>query len=225
MADRNILTHAGKGASLDSSDQAQNSNAFSSTTEEQTGATYEVVYTDQGKLIELNNASMVCTLDAIADIVVAMDTGVDNFSVTLKNTNSATATITPTTDNIDGATGLSLAQHESITLQTNAADDEWHVKSSREAIYAGRVPAALIGGATLPAGWSAANPGTGVYTITHSLGLASTQYAVVLTIANSSGNTYLAKATSIGTDSFTCVTESEDGTNVDVGHSFIMMVP
>ena len=225
MANRDITSRAGKGAALNIGDHDQNLNALSSTSEEQTGATYEVVYTDHGKLIELNNASMVCTLDAIADIVAAMDTGVDNFSVTLKNTNSATATITPTTDNIDGATGLSLAQHESITLQTNAADDEWHVKSSRDAIYAGRVPAALIGGATLPAGWSAANPGTGAYTITHSLGLASTQYAVVLTIADSSGNTYLAKTTSIGTDSFSYVTEREDGTNVDVGHSFIMMIP
>jgi len=124
MADRDVVSRDGKGAALNIADHDQNLNAYLSTSEEQTGATYEVVYTDHGKLIELNNASMTCTLDAIADIVAAMDSGVDNFSVTLKNTNAAAATIErSSTDTIDGKTSIILNTNETLTLQTNAADD------------------------------------------------------------------------------------------------------
>ena len=153
-----------------------------------------------------------------------MDSGLDTFSVTLKNTNSATATINrSSTDTIDGATSLTLGMNESVTLQTNTAGDGWLKKQDKQTMYAGRLPAALIGGATLPAGWIADNPNTGTYLITHSLGLASSQYAVVVTIASST--TAIAKVTSIGPNNFNIVTEQTDGTNVDFGSSFIMMLP
>jgi len=193
MADRDVVSRAGKEAALNIADHDQNLNAYLSTSEEQTGATYEVVYTDHGKLIELNNASMTCTLDAIADIVAAMDSGVDNFSVTLKNTNAAAATIErSSTDTIDGKTSIILNTNETLTLQTNAADDEWLQMSDGLSIYSGYVIYPSPGsGSELPDGWSAASSGTGIFTITHTLGTnrysasatAITGTAVVVTIS------------------------------------------
>ena len=224
MADRDVTTRVGKTASLNIADHNQNINAFISTSEEQTGATYEVVYTDQGKLIELNNASMVCTLDAVADIVAASDTGVDNFMVTLKNTNASEATINrSSTDTIDGKTSITLTLNQSITLQTNAAGDGWLNKQQSQSIYAGRVngndPA---GSSFLPDGWSAASSGTGSYTITHNLNLSSHDYAVIITM-NIAGP-LIAKVVSTAANDFNYLIEQTDGTNTNATSSFIVMV-
>ena len=226
MSDRDVVTRAGKGASLNISDHDQNINAFVSTSEEQTGATYEVVYTDQGKLIELNNASMVVTLDAIADIVAASDSGVDNFMVTLKNTNTATATINrSSTDTIDGETSITLTQNQTITLQTNAAGDGWLEKHRKHDIYSGKIDGAdPVGSSTLPAGWSSLTTGTGDYRVTHNLSLATSDYAVLITVDTSTG-TVISRVTSIGLNSFHYTTELANGTNVNSSASFIIMIP
>ena len=227
MSDRDVVTRAGKGASLNIANHDQNINAFISTSEEQTGATYEVVYTDQGKLIELNNASMVVTLDAIADIVAAMDSGLDTFSVTLKNMNAATATINrSSTDTIDSGTSLSLNQYESVTLQTNAAGDKWLMKSDAPQIYGGRVPADAGGELYIPPGWTITYVSTGRYTVTHNLGLSSAvNYPVVLTVKDAGSASYTIKTVGIGPNFF--VYEIKDSSNVvsDQESSFIMMIP
>lgn len=129
MADRDIVTRSGKGSALSSSDYDQNVKSLNGTVEEQTGTTYSVVYTDQGKTIELNNATMVCTLTAIATIHGQIDT--DNFTVTLINTNAAAATVNrSSTDTfIGGATSLSLTQGQSVTLQTDSSGAIWNINS------------------------------------------------------------------------------------------------
>ena len=129
MSNRDIITSVGKGTSLTQAEHDQNHKSFAGTVEEQTGTTYEVVYTDQNKTIELNNASMVCTLDAIADLHTAIDT--DNFKVTLKNTNATAATVQrSSTDTIDGETSITLVENEVITLQTDTTGGEWTIKST-----------------------------------------------------------------------------------------------
>ena len=225
MADRDVVSRAGKGAALNIADHDQNLNAYLSTSEEQTGATYEVVYTDHGKLIELNNASMTCTLDAIADIVAAMDSGVDNFSVTLKNTNAADATIDrSSTDTFDGRTSLTLAANSTITLQVNAANDTWLIKSEKVTVYGGIVhstnPAGL---STLPGGWSASSPGTGIYTITHNLGIDN--YGVVVSAGQLTSPIYVAGVSSHGNNSFTArVFRISTEALTDVGFDFCLII-
>jgi len=134
MADRDLVSRSGKGAALTSADHDQNLNALASTTETQTGATYEVVFTDHNKLIELNNASMTCTLDAVADIAAAIDSGVSDFRINLFNLNSAAATVSPTgSDTINGVNAsITLLQYESVILQTNTAGDGWDIVGVRK---------------------------------------------------------------------------------------------
>jgi hypothetical protein len=133
MADRDITTRAGKGSALTSANYDQNVNGLNGTVDAVVSATYEVVYTDQGKTLELNNASMVCTLDNIADIEALIDT--DNFLVRLRNINAAEATVNATTDTIDGDSSITLQQDESVVLQTNAAGDEWGIVSRKIDTY------------------------------------------------------------------------------------------
>jgi putative NADH-flavin reductase len=129
MANREIITSVGKGTALTQAEHDQNHKSFAGTVEEQTGTTYEVVYTDQNKTIELNNASMVCTLDAVLDIHSAIDT--DNFEVTLKNTNATAATVQrSSTDTIEGSTSITLVENEVVTLQTDTTGGEWTIKSN-----------------------------------------------------------------------------------------------
>lgn len=130
MADRDIITRAGKGSALSATDNDQNLKALAGTVEEQTGTTYTVVYTDQNKTIELNNSSMVCTLTAISTIAGQIDT--DNFEVTLINTNSTAATVNRSgTDTFTGgATSMTLQQGQSVTLQTDSTGGVWQHKVS-----------------------------------------------------------------------------------------------
>ncbi len=126
MADRNVLTRAGVAAPLNATEHDQNHNSFAGTVDEKTGATYTAVYTDQNKTLELNNASMDCTLDAIATIAAAADT--DDWKVWLKNINAADATISrSSTDTFDGATSLTLKQNEAVLLQTKADGTAWNI--------------------------------------------------------------------------------------------------
>jgi len=153
MANRDILTRAGVAAPLSATQHDQNMASLAGTVEEKTGTTYTVVYTDQNKVIELNNASMVCTLDAIATILAAIDTA--NFKVSLKNTNAASATINrSSTDTIDGATSISLAQNETVTLITNAAGTIWLLMDPPIIEAGSKV---LFYQATAPTGWTRDN--------------------------------------------------------------------
>lgn len=128
MANRNIVTRSGKAASLNGGDYDQNVNSLNGTTEQQIGTTYEVVYTDNGKTIELNNAAMTCTLDAVADIHTAMDSGLSNFIIKIKNINAADADVVRSgTDTVDGATSITLSQYESIIVQTDSTGGLWNI--------------------------------------------------------------------------------------------------
>ena len=128
MADRDIVTRAGKAAELDSTDYDQNVKSHDGTVEEQTGATYTVLFTDQNKTIELNNASMAADLTAIATIHAAIDT--DNFTVILINTNSADATVARnSTDTfLGGGTSITLKQNEGVRLQTDSTGAIWRTE-------------------------------------------------------------------------------------------------
>lgn len=129
MADRDIVTRAGKGSALSSTDYDQNVKSHDGTVEEQTGATYTVTYIDQNKTIELNNASMVCTMTAIATLHSQIDT--DNFTVTLVNTNSTAATVNRgSTDTFSGGlTSITLAQNQAVTLQTDTTGAIWNIRA------------------------------------------------------------------------------------------------
>lgn len=126
MANRDVITRAGAGVALNATQNDQNLSSLASTTEEQTGSTYAVAFTDQNKLIELNNAAMVCTMPDVATTITSSDT--TSWHVVLKNTNAADATINPTGANtFDGASSLTLVQNETVVLQTNAANNNWLV--------------------------------------------------------------------------------------------------
>lgn len=126
MANRDIVTRTGKGAALTAANHDQNMNSLAGSVDQKTGTTYTVVYTDQGKTIELDNATMTCTIDEVATIAAAIDT--DNWFVAIKNINAADATIVRSgTDTFDGETSLTLSQNQSVIIQTNGAGDGFNV--------------------------------------------------------------------------------------------------
>jgi len=148
MANTDIVTRSGKGAPLSAIDHDQNMNGLSGVVEQQTGTTYTVVYTDQGKTIELNNAAMVCTLDSIATIAAAIDTS--NFRVTLKNIFAGAATVQrSSTDTIDGLTSITLANNESITLQTDNTGGIWTIYATGRVISDATLTTPAINGGTI----------------------------------------------------------------------------
>ena len=133
MADTNLVSRSGKGSTLTAADYDQNIEGLNSASETITSATHEILYTDHGKLIELDNATMVCTLDSVSDIQTAMDSSVSDFRVTLKNINAAMASvIRSASDTIDDAATIYLRFNESVTLQTNAAADGWAIVGNRD---------------------------------------------------------------------------------------------
>ena len=126
MADRDIVTRAGKGSALSATDYDQNLNGLHGSVDSKTSSTYTVLYTDQGKTIQLNHSTMVCTLDELATITAAIDT--DSFLVRLKNLNAAACTInTADAAQIDGNNSIQLTQYESVVLQINNAGTGWNV--------------------------------------------------------------------------------------------------
>lgn len=128
MANSDVVTRTGKGAALSAGNYDQNVDSLSGIVEEQTGATYTVVYTDQNKTIELNNASMTCTMDAIATIAAAIDT--TKWRIKLKNTNAADATVDrSSTDTFDGATSLTLKENECVELEIDSGGTHWNIVS------------------------------------------------------------------------------------------------
>lgn len=223
MANRILISSAGLGAAINQAQHDVNLNALNSTTETQTG-TYEVVYTDHGKLIELNKSSMVCTLDAVADIVAAMDTGIDDFHVTLKNINATTASIVrSSTDTIDGATSLTLVKNESVTLQFNAAGNGWSIVNTKQAVFGGDVDGNNPSGTSvLPTGWSASTPSSGRFTVTHNLG--TTNYGVSITIEASSVG-YVAVLAGVAANTFTydVVRTSTDTVTASASARFVLV--
>ena len=154
MANRDIITRTGNAAALTAAQHDQNHNSFAGTVETQTGATYTVLFTDQNKTIELNNASMVVTLPAIATLATQIDT--DNFRVTLLNINATACTINRSgTDTIaDGSsTSATINQWEAITLQTDTAGGRWNILNSRPVtsatLYTPTISSPVITGGTI----------------------------------------------------------------------------
>ena len=122
-----IITRSGKGAALTHNEMDTNLDSLSGIVEQQTGATYTVVAADQGRTVELNNASMVCTLDAIATIAAAIDTS--NFRVTIVNVNAADATLNASgAETIRGVSSITLSQEEAVTVEIDATTANWRVK-------------------------------------------------------------------------------------------------
>ena len=131
MANRDVVTRSGKGTALDATDHDQNLSSLASTVEAQSGTTYTVVYTDQNKTIEFTNAgTKAVTLTAIATILGGSGTDTDSFHVTLRNTGAGDCTVSrSSTDTIEGATSWVIEQDEEITIETNAAGNEWIIKA------------------------------------------------------------------------------------------------
>ena len=155
----------------------------------------------------------------------------DDYEVTVTNVGTDVVTVTTQgTDTVDGLAqpgDFRVQAGASYTFKVNAGKDGYIINKGRESLYAGRVSGSNpVSSSTLPAGWSAATSGTGVYTVTHSLGLASSQYAVCLTIHDSTGTfQYVSGNVSVGPNTFTYTLERVDGTNANLGCSFIMMLP
>lgn len=143
MANRDIITRAGKGAPINATEHDKNINSWNTTVEAIATATYTVVYTDQNKILELNNAAMVVTLDLIATIAAAIDTGA--FKVTLRNINAADATVNVTApDTMDAdannnTTSMTLSQYQIVTFETDAAGTKW-MKLSSGASFGPTIP-------------------------------------------------------------------------------------
>jgi hypothetical protein len=189
---------------------------------------YEAVEDDNRKTYECTS-TWDFTLPVAATIVNPPTTNNNDYEVTVANVGVGTITVkTQGADTLDGlaATGdLEVPSGASYTFKVNAGLDGYIVKNARQSLYAGRVTSSTTS-STLPAGWSASTSATGVYTITHNLGLASSQYAVVLTVHYSTGvYQIVARTTSIGPNSFHYTVERVDGTDIALGVSFIVSIP
>ena len=168
------------------------------------------------------------TLPVASAIVNPAVTFNDDYEVTVTNVGVGTITAkTQGTDTLDGLAqpgDFRVQAGASYTFKVNAGKDGYIINKGRESLYAGRVTSTTIS-STLPAGWSASTSATGIYTVTHSLGLASSQYAVCLTVHSSSGTyQYVARNTSVGPNSFNYTVERVDGTDAALDCSFIMML-
>lgn len=112
--------------------------ALNGVTETKTTPTYTVVAADQNKIIELNHATMVCTLDLIATIAAAVD--VPSFRVTLRNINNADATIQVTAPNtmdvdaVGNSASMVLSKNQSITFGISTSQTNWMKLSSGASI-------------------------------------------------------------------------------------------
>lgn len=143
MANRDIITRAGKGVPITATEHDKNINSWNTTVEVVSTATRTVVYTDQNKILELNNAAMVVTLDLIATIAAAIDTG--SFKVTLRNINAAAATVNVTgpdtmdADANNNTTSMTLSQYQVVTFETDGAGTKW-MKLSSGASFGPTIP-------------------------------------------------------------------------------------
>lgn len=87
----------------------------------QTGTSYEVVLSDAGKIIEMNNASAnTVNIPANASVAFPVDTRIDIIQY-----GAGATTVTITTDTLTGAAGVQ-AQYYMVSLWKRAAT-EWVV--------------------------------------------------------------------------------------------------
>jgi len=179
MADKSIILRSVQGAALNATQNDQNLDSLAGVVDAQTGTTYTVLYTDQNKTIELNNASMVCTLSAISTIAAAIQSS--KWKVTLKNINATAAEVkNNAADTIDGtdysSTGISLKQYEAITLQINNAGTGWIIIGDKSETFASiDVNGGAIDGTTV----GASSASTGAFTtLTGTVVTASTSLTV-----------------------------------------------
>jgi len=113
----------------------------------------------------------------------------DDYEVTVTNVGTGDITaITQGADTLDGvaATGdFVIPRNESYTFKVNAGKDGFIVTACVvDRIYAGYINGTSVGSSELPANWSAADDGTGQYTITHNLGTA--RYSATATVLSGS---------------------------------------
>jgi len=97
------------------------------------------------------------------------------------------------------------------TLDVVYADIEANLSTATASlpIYAGYVDSAGTA-EVLPSGWTATNDGTGLYTVTHNLGLTAAQCSVVAN-TNAAGTRSKCDVTSVGTNSFGVDISSDSG--------------
>lgn len=86
----------------------------------------------------------------------------------------------------------------------------------------GGIVASTGTGRLLPSGWSSLKTGTGNYTITHNLGLTSTTYAVVATLAG--GGTGFVEIDAQSANSFNVDTFSSTSSLTDHQFNFVVIV-
>lgn len=86
----------------------------------QSGTTYAIAATDRSKLVTISNASPVA-------VTVPIATGAGfpaGFITKVQNLGAGTATLTPTTSTINGASSLALLTNQSIDLVSDGTN--WH---------------------------------------------------------------------------------------------------
>jgi len=87
----------------------------------QTGTSYELVLSDAGKVIEMNNASAnTCNIPANASVAFPVDTRIDVYQ-----RGAGQTTITITTDTLTGTATIA-DQHQMVSLWKRSAT-EWVV--------------------------------------------------------------------------------------------------
>lgn len=126
-----IVDSSGYGAELNGSQYDNNVNSTSGVNVARTTTTEAVTIADQNDTLEFSNASAIAvTLDPISTINAVLQTS--DFKVTLKNIGVGIVTYTcGGTDTLeDGSTSDTLAQYESVTLQTDSTKAKWNKKSN-----------------------------------------------------------------------------------------------
>lgn len=89
----------------------------------QTGTTYTVLSTDNGKLVTTSNASAIAV--TLPQATGSFTTG---FVFAIQNKGAGTATITPTTSTINGASTLVLPTNQGVTIISDGAN--WQISNT-----------------------------------------------------------------------------------------------
>lgn len=136
-----LVTRQGSGALLTQAQGDTNWNTLNGINESIVATTHTIDHTDELKTIEYNNASSIAvTLTAISVIDGANDSQISDFKVTLKNIGAGLVTITcGGTDTFDnGATSKTVAQYDSLTIQTDSTGSKWNVLEQVDASLLGK---------------------------------------------------------------------------------------
>lgn len=111
----------------------------------QTGTTYTIVGSDYGQYVSFNNSSAV----AVTLPAATAAAGFYPFSFYATNVGAGTATLTPTSGTINGASSLALLQNQSVFVVADGTN--WQVVKLAGSIASAIAPGStLITGATAP---------------------------------------------------------------------------